>query len=126
MNAFRRIGVQLALLAAAAFSNAAMAANEMLDFTLENRTGYTIKEIYMSPTKKDNWGKQILKNPLKDGANLKLNAPATAKVQAYDLKAVYADGAGSPVWYDLKPAQFTRLELKWDKAKNKTVAVKHR
>jgi hypothetical protein len=113
------------ILIAAAFAPAAWA-DSVLDFTLENRTGYTLKEVYVSPSKKDNWGKQILKAPLKDGANLKLNAPGTAKTQSYDLKAVYMDGAGSPVWYDLEPSKFSRLTLKWDKAKNKTVAVKHR
>lgn len=114
-----------ALVLAAAFAPAAWA-DSVLDFTLENRTGYTLTEVYMSPAKKDNWGRQLLKAPLKDGGNLKLAAPATAKVQAYDLKAVYKDGSGSPVWYDLKPSTFNRLTLKWDKAKNKTVAVKHK
>jgi len=125
MTTLRTATASLAFLAASAFAPAAIADSD-LDFVLENRTGYTLSEVYMSPTRKDNWGKQILKAPLKDGANLNLKAPATAKVQSYDLKAVYMDGKGAPIWYDLKPSTFSRLTLKWDKAKNKTVAVKHR
>ena len=68
----------------------------------------------------------MLSSPLKNGDKRKIVFKPQAKVQAYDLKAVYADGAGSPVWYDLNPSNFSKLTLKWDKAKNKTVAVKSR
>jgi hypothetical protein len=124
MNVLRRLTAPLAV-AALLFAPLA-SAQTPLDFTLENRTGYTLKEIYISPSKKDNWGNVINKSPIKDGADYAMKAKATAKVQKYDLKAVYADGAGSPVWYDLDPTQFSRLTLKWDKEKKKTVAVKHR
>ena len=45
-----------------------------LDFVIENSTGYTISEVYMSPTKRDNWGKQILSSPLKNGEKRKIVA----------------------------------------------------
>jgi hypothetical protein len=125
MYAIRRLAAPLAFLAAASFAPAASAQSD-LDFAIENATGYTISEIYLSPNKKDNWGKQVLSSPLKNGEKRKIVFKPTAKVQAYDLKAVYADGAGSPVWYDLNPANFSKLTLKWDKSKNKTVAVKSR
>ncbi len=125
MNKTLRRLVAPALFLSASFAPSA-GAESLLDFTLENRTGYTLTEIYMSPARKDHWGRQLLKAPLRDGGDFKLAAPATARVQSYDLKAVYKDGSGAPVWYDLKPATFSRLTLKWDKAKNKTVAVKHK
>jgi hypothetical protein len=125
MTLLRHIAAPMALAAAGLFAPAAFAESD-LDFAIENATGYTISEIYMSPSKKDNWGKQVLSSPLKNGEKRKLVFKSTAKVQAYDLKAVYSDGAGSPVWYDLNPSNFSKLTLKWDKAKNKTVAVKSR
>ena len=125
MNMLRQLAAPLALAAAAILAPNAYADSD-LDFAIENATGYTIKEVYLSPTKKDNWGKQVLSSPLKNGEKRKIVFKSTAKVQAYDLKAVYADGGGSPVWYDLNPANFSKLTLKWDKAKNKTVAVKSR
>jgi hypothetical protein len=124
MNVLRRLTAPLAV--AALLLAPAASADNVLDFKLENRTGYTIKEIYISPSKKDNWGKVVNKNPIKDGGNLNVKWKEAAKAQAYDIKAVYADGAGSPVWYDLDPTTFSRLTLKWDKAKGKSVAQKHR
>lgn len=125
MTSFGRLASAILFTASAAFVPAASAQSD-LDFSIENATGYTITELYMSPSKKDNWGKQILSSPLKNGEKRKIVFKSTAKVQAYDLKAVYADGAGSPVWYNLDPSTFARLTLKWDKAKNKSVVVKHR
>lgn len=125
MTMFRTIAGAAAFASAALFIPTA-SADSLLDFTIENQTGYTIKELYLSPSKKTTWGKSIISAPLKDKESRKLSAKSTAKVQAYDLMAVYADGSGKPVWYDLEPAKFSRLTLKWDKAKNKTVAVKHK
>jgi hypothetical protein len=122
----RTLTAGLALVASLGFAGSSLADNAALDFKLENRTGYTLKELYISPSAKDNWGKNILKGPLKDKANLNIKWKETAKAQTYDLKAVYADNGKSPVWKDLDPTTFSRLELKWDKAKDKTVAVKHR
>ena len=124
MNVLRRHTAPLAV-AALLLAPAAWADN-VLDFKLENRTGYTLKEVYISPSKKDNWGKVINKNPIKDGGNMSVKWKDAAKAQSYDIKAVYADGGGSPVWYDLDPTTFSTLTLKWDKEKKKTVAVKHR
>src|SRR5262245_54750179 len=98
MIALRKFAAPLAFLAAFSFVPVASADSD-LDFTIDNQTGYAISEIYMSPSKKDNWGKQVLSSPLKNGEKRKIVFKSTAKVQAYDLKAVYADGAGSPVWY---------------------------
>ena len=123
MNLIRRLTAPLAV-AAMLFAPASMAQSD-LDFSIDNQTGYTIKEIYLSPSKKDTWGKQVLSSPIKNGDQRKIVFKGTAKAQAYDLKAVYADG-GAPVWYDLNPANFSKLTLKWDKAKGKTVVVKHR
>jgi hypothetical protein len=124
MNMLRRCTAPLAV-AALLFTPAALA-ESVLDFKLENKTGYTLKEVYISASKKDNWGKVINKSPIKDGASMNVKWKDAAKAQTYDIKAVYADGAGSPVWYDLDPTTFSRLTLKWDKDKQKTVAQKHR
>ena len=124
MNPLRRYTAPLAV--AALLVAPAASADSVLDFKLENRTGYTLKEVYISASKKDNWGKVINKSPIKDGGNMKVKWKDAAKAQSYDIKAVYADGGGSPVWYDLDPATFSTLTLKWDKEKKKTVAVKKR
>jgi len=100
-------------------------AESNLDFSIENQTGHTINELYLSPTRKDNWGRQVLSSPLKNGDTRKLSFKSTARTQSYDLKAVYNDG-GSPVWYSLEPATFSKVTLKWNKQTRKTTLQKHR
>ena len=124
MIGFTKLAGATLLLAGALLAPAAIADSDM-DFTIENQTGFTIKELYVSPHKKDTWGKQILKSPMKDGDTRKITFKPTAKIQSYDLKAVYADG-GKPVWSDIEPANISKVTLKWDKQARKTILVKHR
>jgi len=114
-----------ALLLASAFLAPAAQADSNMDFTVENQTGFTLTELYVSPNKKDSWGKNILKSPMKDNETRKITFKPTAKIQSYDIRAVYADG-GKPVWYDIEPANISKVTLKWDKQARKTILVKHR
>lgn len=100
-------------------------AQSVLDFTIENQTGFTFKELYISASDKDDWGKNLLSSPLKDGASKKMKAKPTAKVTMYDLRAVYADGK-AVVWKELEPSKFARVTLKWNKETGKTSLTKHR
>lgn len=100
-------------------------AQSVLDFTIENQTGFTFKELYISASDKDDWGKNLLGKPLKDGESKKMKAKPTAKVTTYDLRAVYADGK-AVVWKELEPAKFARVTLKWNKETGKTSLTKHR
>jgi hypothetical protein len=124
MNGFTRIAGALLLLAGALFAPAVQA-DSLLDFSVENQTGFTLKELYVSPGKKDTWGKNILKSPMKDGDTRKISFKPHAKIQSYDVMAVYADG-GKPIWYDIEPANISKVTLKWDKQARKTILVKHR
>ena len=71
MIGFTKLAGATLLLAGALLAPAASAESDM-DFTIENQTGFTIKELYVSPSKKDKWGKQILKSPMKDGDTRKI------------------------------------------------------
>ena len=77
MNMLSRYTAPLAV-AALLFAPAA-SAESVLDFKLENKTGYTIKEIYISPSKKDNWGKVVNKSPIKDGGTMNVKWKGAAK-----------------------------------------------
>lgn len=114
-----------ALAVSAAFLPVPALAESNMDFAIENNTGHMIKELYLSPSRKDNWGRQVLSAPMKNGETRKLSFKPTARAQSYDLKAVYGDG-GSPVWYNLEPATFSKVTLRWDKEKRKTMLTKHR
>lgn len=100
-------------------------AQSVLDFTIENQTGFTFKELYISASNKDDWGKNLLSSPLKDGASKKMKANPRAKATVYDMRAVYSDGK-AVVWKEIEPAKFARLTLKWNKETGKTSITRHR
>src|SRR5665213_2176632 len=87
----------LAFLASLAAPAAAQQANQ--DFTLNNRTGYEIKEVYVSPASASDWESDVLGTGTLgngNGANIHFNAK-TATCN-WDLKVVYTDDGSSAVW----------------------------
>ena len=72
----KRVSLGLLSTAVLALSVAALSANtvvqnDKLDFTLVNKTGLTIVELYVSPTSDDSWGDDILgQDVLKDGEDV--------------------------------------------------------
>jgi len=62
-----------------------------LDFTLVNKTGYDIKEVYVGPTTSEEWGPNLLKQVLKDGMALELKFHEKATAPKWDIKSEYTD-----------------------------------
>ena len=93
-----------------------------LDFTLINSTGYGIKEIYIGPSSQDDWGKNIIKKPLKDGEKLDITFHPEAAAVKWDVKIVWVD-PGNPVqWLGLKLTEIKTLQLFYDEKTDKTSA----
>lgn len=80
--------------AAAAFALAAPAMAQMYDkATIENSTGYTISEIYIAPSKSNDWEEDVLDwDVLKDGQEVSISFRKAANTCDWDLKVVYDDG----------------------------------
>lgn len=120
----------LALLTAAPLAvlailpNAADAANADRDFVIENATGYTIKALYISPTRKETWGRQLLSSRLKDGESRKIVFKPTNTLKIYDVRAEYADGDKAE-WRALDVTTFSTLTIKWNAKTGKSSVVKH-
>lgn len=121
LRQFSRYVLFVAMVLVAPFASA----QSVLDFTIENQTGFTFKELYISASNKDDWGKNLLSSPLKDGASKKMKANPKATATVYDMRAVYSDGK-AVVWKEIEPAKFARLTLKWNKETGKTSITKHR
>lgn len=82
-------------LSAVAFTTVAAAQRVDRDFTVENRIGGTIRELYVSPTSVTQWGPdQLGANVLADGGNLTLHfSPRNYRGQCmFDIKIVESDG----------------------------------
>lgn len=80
-----------AALAAFFLSGAAFAADQ--DFTLKNRTGYDIKEVYVSRPSAKSWGHDILgEGILADGGSKMVHFKPTTEACKWELQVIFSDG----------------------------------
>ncbi|MEY2563268.1 MAG: hypothetical protein QOH88_1461 [Verrucomicrobiota bacterium] len=93
-----------------------------LDFTLVNKTGYDIKEVYVGPTSSEDWGDNILKATLKDGESLELKFHEKATAEKWDIKVVYTDGE-TAWWKGYELTKINKINLFWGKDKGSTATT---
>jgi hypothetical protein len=112
--------IKTSLIAAAAlvgFSGSAFASDA--DFTLVNKTGYQIDSVYVSPTKVDEWGSDIMgKDALADGEKVDIVFPHGGGKCKFDIKVKYNDGDNAE-WGGVDLCEYTAITLHWD-GKNTT------
>jgi hypothetical protein len=93
-------------------------------FTLVNNTGSTIREIYLSPIRKHDWGFDRLgKKVLPDGASRFFKVPSQQACRR-DIKVVFVDSTPSAVWPDVDLCSITRLTLRYDRQARKVTFVR--
>ena len=110
---------------AASNSNTSTASNPDLDFTLVNKTGYAIKQVFISPTSTRDWSDddEILKGrTFGDGATMDVKFHPKATAENWDIKVEWADGSPSDEWDKLNLTKIDKVTLKYDKATDKTTA----
>jgi hypothetical protein len=101
----------LALVAAAAW-----AGNQ--DFTLVNRTGLTISELYVSSADVDEWEEDILGvDVLPDGESVDIHFAPKERAKVWDLMIVDEDG-DQVVWQGLRLDKIRKVTLRYDKKGN--------
>lgn len=106
---FKKIAL-IGLLAAAGVACAGDA-----DFTLVNRTGYALNEVFISPTKKDNWGKDRLgENQLLHGQARKFKFGDT-KHCVQDIKVVFTDDESEVEWEGLDLCELEKITLRYNR-----------
>lgn len=104
---------RLVLLAALMSTGVAMAANA--DFTLVNRTGYALNEVYISPTKKDNWGKDRLgSTQLLNGQSRNFRFGDT-KNCVQDIKVVFTDDESEVEWEGFNLCELNKIVLRYNR-----------
>ena len=88
----RIAGIALLVLATAASTNV-VAQQSKLDFTLLNRTGVVITEMYVSPDEADDWEEDVLgQDVLKHNESVDVQFSRTEKSCDWDLKIKDEDG----------------------------------
>lgn len=112
---------KIVLLAVLAVSSASSFAGDA-DFTLVNRTGYALNEVFISPTKKDNWGKDRLgENQLLNGQSRKFKFGDT-KNCIQDIQVVFTDDESEVEWEGLNLCELNKITLRYNR-KTKEVSA---
>ena len=102
--------IAAAILAACGLASAADA-----DFTLVNRTGYALNEVFISPTKKSSWGKDRLgANQLVNGQSRKFKFGDT-KNCVQDIKVIFTDDESEVEWEGFNLCELDKITLKYNR-----------
>jgi hypothetical protein len=93
-----------------------------LDFTLVNRTGYTINEVYVSPVSSNDWEEDVMgRDQLEQGQRVTIQFPKRVKTCMWDLKVVYED-EDEAEWEDFNLCSTSTIVLRYDRKKDQTWA----
>ncbi|MFV3128669.1 hypothetical protein [Niveispirillum sp. KHB5.9] len=120
MYAFTRplAGLSVAMLLAAP---GALAEGKQ-NFTLKNKTGYTISEVYVSPSKASSWEEDVLgRDQLGDGESVDITFARSEKSCKWDLKVVY-DDEETAEWEGFNLCEVSTIRIFYDRKKDSTWA----
>ncbi|MDW5442824.1 hypothetical protein [Polaromonas sp. SM01] len=85
------------------------------DFTLLNRTGITLREIYISPANKNSWGNDRMGDSVLDNGKSRLFRFSDKSACKQDLKVVFDDDSGDVVWRNFDLCEIDKVTLKFNK-----------
>ena len=107
---FGKLGVAVAMLAASASAFAGDA-----DFTLVNRTGMTIRELYVSPTQRSQWGRDRLGDGMLEQAKSRHFRFGETAVCKQDIKVVFEEDGTDAVWQNVDLCEINKITLNFDR-----------
>lgn len=117
----KSIFIAAGLLVALMYARPAFAGDQ--DFTLVNKTGYDIAEVYVSAAHDDDWGEDVMgKEMLEDGEKVDITFTSKEGACHWDLKVVYQD-KDVAIWHDINLCKVSKVTLHWDKKSGATTAV---
>ena len=94
------------------------------DFTLVNKTGYELSEIYVSPSKSNNWQDDVLSDDtLDDGESLNVHFSNSGKICNFDIKVVYTEDDSSAVWHDIDLCEVSKVTIRYNRKTDTTSAT---
>jgi hypothetical protein len=115
--------VLLGLCLAVALAASAAAARGDQDFTLVNKTGLTISEVYLSPSNDNEWGEDVMGvDVLKNGEKVDIKFSHKESECKWDLKIVDEDD-DDVIWEDIDLCKASEITLFY-KDKKPTASIK--
>lgn len=108
-----------ALLTVSAFAALASAAPVFAgdaDFTLVNRTGYAIREVYIAPSHSAKWGSDRLGEGTLANARQRLFKFSDKSSCKQDLQVVFDDDGSEVVWEGFDLCEINKITLKYNRS----------
>ena len=110
----------LTALASVLSSGAAWAGDA--DFTMVNRTGYTLREVYLSASNKNSWGNDRMGDSFLDNGKSRLFRFSDKGACQQDIKIVFDDNGSEIIWEDVDLCEINKITLKYNRSKNEVSA----
>ncbi|WP_342151262.1 hypothetical protein [Methylorubrum sp. SB2] len=115
-----RQAVSLSLLAATLMAPLPALAQGKQDFTIVNRTGYQIDEVYVGPVSQRHWGEDVMgKDAIGDGESANITFNGGSKACKWDIKVVYNDGDESE-FREVNLCNVSTVTLFWNRKSGTT------
>jgi hypothetical protein len=87
------------------------------DFTLINKTGLVINELYVGPSSSEDWGEDILgQDTLDDGASTEIVFSPRTRSAKWDLRVVDENGKAYS-WYNINLLEISQITLYYKNGK---------
>ena len=94
------------------------------DFTLVNKTGYALSELYVSPNDEDDWQEDVLgADILDDGQSVDISFDRSSDACRWDLMVVYEDDGSSAIWRKIDLCKVGRISIKYNRNTDTTSAT---
>jgi len=105
-------------------STAAFAESEASErFTVINQTGYDIREVYISPSRNNDWEEDVLgRDLLEDESRTVIDFTRSEDVCLWDMKVVYTDD-DTAEWDALNLCEISVVALNYDGKTGRTWAT---
>lgn len=110
------------LLAIASLLAAGAAVAGDADFTLANRTGYDIREVYISASHRNAWGNDRMGDGVLENGRSKLFRFSDKASCKQDIMVVFDDDGSKVVWEDVDLCEINKITLKYNRS-TKTVSA---
>lgn len=92
------------------------------DFTLYNKTGYTIDQVYVAPSASSDWEDDVLgQDQLANGKNVHITFSRSDKSCKWDLKVTWTDNSSSE-WSGFDLCSVEKIYLYYDKSSDRAWA----
>ena len=102
----------------------ALAQEAKQNFVLVNRTGYELSHVYVSPSKSDDWGDDIMgQDTVSDGATVRVRFERGTRTCHWDLKVTYSDDDSSAYWRSIDLCTVERITIRYNRSSDTSTST---